>query len=306
MLDLIIIGGGPAGMSAAIYAVRQKADFVLVTTEFGGQMAKKEVAIENYPGLGEISASDLIAKFRAHLEKLGVTVMIGKAVGIQKTAAGFEIDLGKEKMEARAVIVATGSEPRQLDIPGEKEFIGRGVGYCATCDGPLFTRRAVAVVGGGNAAFEAAVFLAKFAKKIYILERGPRVLADARNQELAKKTGKIEIITEAKVLRVVGDNFVKQLVYGDSSGLEIALPVEGIFVKSGNRPASGFAADLAELNEKKEIKFDCATYLTKTPGLFVAGDVSEIKYKQIIVAAGEGAKAAMAAGEYLTKMSNNK
>jgi len=289
-------------MAAAIYAARQRSDFVLVTAEFGGQMAKKEVAIENYPGLGSISAPDLITKFRDHLNSLDISIIISRVLKLKKIKDGFSITTEKEKLTARAVIIATGSMPRQLNIPGEKEFIGRGVGYCVTCDGPLFATRDVAIVGGGNAAFEGALFLAKFARRIYILERSPQVLADAVNQDLAKKTGKVEIITNAKILRVEGQNFVKAIIYQNSAGNEVVLPVEGVFVKAGNIPASTFAADLVELNDRGEIKFSCRTFQTKTPGLFVAGDVSEIKYKQIVVAAGEGAKAAMAANEYLEKL----
>lgn len=289
-------------MAAAIYAARQKTDFLLLTKEFGGQMAKKEVTIENYPGFSEISAQDLIAKFRDHLKKLEVKAEIGQVLKIEKIEGGFKVETDKGAMESKSAIIATGSAPRSLDVVGEKEFIGRGVGYCATCDGPLFANRNVAVVGGGNSAFEAAIFLAKFAKKIYILERGDRVFADAANQERAQKTGKIEVIANAKILRIEGGNFVKNVVYRDGNGQEISLPAEGVFVKAGYRPASEFAAGLAKLNDRGEIEFDCQTQQTKIPGLFVAGDVSAIKFKQIIVAAGEGAKAAMAANDYLSRL----
>jgi thioredoxin reductase len=304
MLDLIIIGGGPAGMTAAIYAARQKTDFLLLTKEFGGQMAKKEVEIENYPGLGSVSALDLIAKFRNHLELLNVAARIGEAVKLEKIEGGFSVKTENDEFRARSVIVATGSSPRMLDIAGEKEFIGRGVGYCATCDGPLFARRRVAVIGGGNAGFEAAIFLAKFAAEVFIIERGPKVFADPTNLELAQDTGKVKIVANARIARVEGKNFVDKIVYSDAEGNEIALPVEGVFIKAGNRPASEFAAGLVELNERNEMKFNHATHQTETAGLFVAGDVSDVKFKQIVIAAGEGAKAAMAAGEYLRKIKN--
>lgn len=305
MHDLIIIGGGAAGMSAAIYAARAKQNFLLVTSEFGGQMARKEVEIDNYPGLEKISALDLIARFRKHLELLAVEVKMAEVFGLKKNDGAFEVDAGTEKLAARAIIIATGASPRPAGIPGETEFLGRGVCYCATCDGPLFAKRDVAVVGGGNAAFEAALFLADFVKKVYVLERGSQVAADAANQELLRNTGKAEIITNVRILRIEGKNFVQKLVYrdaNDSGKKEIELPVEGVFVKAGNQPASNFLGGLVDLNERKEIKFDFVDNQTKTPGLFVAGDVSEIKFKQIVVAAGEGAKAAMAAGEYLRKL----
>ncbi len=299
MRDLIIIGAGPAGMTAAIYAKREKLNTLLLTREFGGQMAKKEVEIENFPGLGRISAQDLIAKFRDHARSLNVDIEMEDVIKISKKGSGFLVATPCHKYESKAVLVATGADPRFLGIPGEKEFVGRGVGYCATCDGPLFSSRNVAVVGGGNTAFESALFLAKFAAKIYILEAGSLVRASADIRDKAEETRKIEVITDAKILRILGDKFVTGVQYRDQKKeKDVLLDVEGVFVKIGYKPASLIAKDLADLNVVGEIVFDPATYQTKTPGLFTAGDVSAVKYKQIVIACGEGAKAVLSISEY--------
>ncbi len=299
MRDLIIIGAGPAGMTAAIYAKREKLNTLLLTREFGGQMAKKEVEIENFPGMGRISAQDLIAKFRDHARSLDVDIEMEDVIKISKKGSGFLVATSSNKYESKAVLIATGADPRFLGVPGEQEFVGRGVGYCATCDGPLFSGRNVAVVGGGNTAFESALFLAKFALKIYIVEAGSQVRASADVQDKAKDTKKIEVIANAKVLRILGEKFVTGIQYSDQkSGKNVLLDVEGVFVKIGYKPASLIAKDLADLNDLGEIIYDPVTYQTKTPGLFAAGDVSALKYKQIVIACGEGAKAILSISEY--------
>lgn len=286
-------------MTAAIYAKREKLDTLLLTREFGGQMAKKEVEIDNFPGMGMISAQDLIAKFRDHVRSLDVDIEMEGVVKISKKEAGFIVQTEKGRHESKAVLVATGADPRFLDVPGEKEFVGRGVGYCATCDGPLFVSRTVVVVGGGNAAFESALFLARFAAKIYILEASGRARAAADIQDRAKETKKILVITNAKVLQIMGEKFVTGVRYlNQKSGKEAVLAAEGVFIKIGSKPASSVAEGLADLNEVGEIKYDINTYQTKTPGLFAAGDVSSIKYKQIVIACGEGAKAVLSISEY--------
>lgn len=300
MFDLIIIGGGPCGLTAAIYALRQGLDVLLVTKEFGGQMAKKEVEIENYPGLGKIAAADLIAKFKDHAGILGVKISQKSAKEIKKNSAGsFDILTDSGSFEAKAVLVATGSDPRHLGVQGEAEFLGKGVCYCATCDAPLFSGKDVAVVGGGNAAFESAIFCARYAKKIYILEAGEKIMADAANQKIIADSGKAQIITSAKVLSINGDKFVKSLTYQDISAQKKEIAVEGVFVKVGYVPVSGLAAGLADLNIRGEIIIDKATNQTKTPGLFAAGDVTDIKYKQIIIACGQGAQAILSISDYL-------
>ncbi len=299
--DLIIIGGGPAGIAAGIYAARQRLNTLLITKSFGGQIARKAVAIENYPGLGKISGLELIKKFTDHLKKLPVDIVQDAVVKVKKTGQIFLISIeNKKTFQAKAVIVASGADPRPLEVPGEKKFIGKGVSYCTACDAPLFAQKIVAVAGGGNSGFEAAIALSKWSKKIYILERGPKPRADEINQEIAKKTGKVEVLTDVVLKEVKGKDFVNSVVYQDKKRKkETTLLVDGIFVEIGSQPATSFVESLVDFNKKDEIIVNHHTGETKTPGLFVAGDVANLPFKQIVIAAGEGAKAAMAVSNYL-------
>ncbi len=306
--DLIIIGGGPAGITAGIYAARQKLNTLLITKDFGGQIGRKAVAIENYPGFEKISGVELIQRFEKHLMKFREEIDIERdeVTKIKRIKNHFIVTTkSKNNFESKTVIVASGADPRPLEVPGEKEFLGRGVSYCAICDGALFPDKEVAVVGGGNAGFETAIFLSNIAKKIYILEYGQEVKADAENQARVKKTGKVEIITNAAVKKIQGEKFVNSLIYEDrKTRKEKALSVDGIFVEIGSQPATSFVKGLVDFNEKDEIAVDFETFQTKTPGLFAAGDVNVGRYKQIVTACGEGAKAALAAFEYLQKSQN--
>lgn len=309
--DLIIIGGGPAGITAGIYGARQRLKILLITKDFGGQMTRKSVPIENYPGFKEISGLNLIQKFKEHLERFEVETLMDSVIKIEKVNKNFKVlTENKKQFEAKAVIIASGADPRPLKVSREKEFIGRGLSYCAICDGLLFKDKTVAVIGGGNAGFEAAIFLSNIAKKIYILEYGQEVKADIKNQELAKKSGKVEIITGAALKEIQGNKFVNSIVFEDrKTGKEKKLKLEGIFVEIGSVPAIGFVKDLVDFNKKDEIEVDFETYQTKTPGLFAAGDVNVGKVKQIVAACGEGAKAALSAYEYLknyNKIQNSK
>ncbi len=303
MFDLVIIGGGPAGMTAGIYAARQKLNTLLITKEFGGQITKKAVPIENWPGEKEISGFDLIQKFKEHLDKFQIQTEQDLVTKIEKIGDNFKIITKNDRtFESRAVIIATGADPRPLKVPGETNFIGKGVSYCATCDAPIFKNKIVAVIGGGNSAFETAIMVSKWAKKIYILEFGAELRADMENQELAKKTGKIEIILNAAMKEIEGDKFVNLIIYQDSKTKEEKkLEVQGVFIEIGLQPSSAFAKDLVDCNERGEIKIDMENFQTKTPGLFAAGDVKVGKYKQIVIASGEGAKAALFVNEYLRK-----
>lgn len=301
--DLIIIGAGPAGVSAAVYAARQKLNLLVISKDIGGQVARKAVDIENYLGFAKISGPDLSKVFEDQLKINSVEVVAGEVLKVDKSGQNFTLstELGG-KYEARAVVIATGGDPRPLEAEGEKEFIGKGVSYCALCDGPVFKDKIVAVVGGGNSGFETALFLSNYVKKIYILEFGKQVRADQENQALVTKIKKAEIITNAKVLKIQGEKFVNSLIYQDlASNSEKKLDVSGVFIEIGNSPATAFVKNLVDFSERDEIITDLETYQTKTPGLFAAGDCNKGKYKQIVAAAGEGAKAALAAYEYIQK-----
>ena len=303
MYDLIIIGGGPAGATAGIYASRKKIKTLLITKNFGGLMSGKSVTIENYPGFEEISGSELISRFEKHLKKQQIEIENDSVIKIEKNDQEFSVLTEKKKQfQSKSVIIASGSEPRNLGLPEEKEFIGRGVSYCSTCDGPFFSNKNVAVAGGGNSGFETAISLTDYAKKVYILEAGKELKADEVLQEKAKKTGKIEIMTGASIKKIQGEKFVSSLVFEDQRKDLKTLEVQGLFVEIGWRPATSFVKGLADLNEKGEIVIDFKNNQTKIPGLFAAGDSSSVLYKQIIVAAGEGAKAALSAYNYLDNL----
>ncbi|MBL7142589.1 MAG: FAD-dependent oxidoreductase [Candidatus Pacebacteria bacterium] len=309
--DVIIIGGGPAGVAAGIYASRQRLNALLITKSFGGQMARKAVAIENYPGFEEISGLDLIKKFEKHLRKFTsgqpgrgqIKIELALVSKIKKAGKTFSVLTGKKKkFKSKTVLIASGADPRPLEVPGEKKFIGKGVSYCTACDAPLYAGKDVVVVGGGNSGFEAALFLAGWVRKLYILENSSKVSADQSIQEKAKKTGKIKVITSAALKKVEGKKFVESLVYQDNETKKtVSLKVGGIFVEIGSQPATSFVKGLVDFSERDEIVIDQKTMQTKTTGLFAAGDVSDVIFKQIVVAAGEGTKALLAISNYLQK-----
>jgi len=303
--DLIIIGGGPAGITAGIYAGRQRMNTLLLTKEFGGQISKKATEICNYPGFENISGMELIEKFVQHLNKqTSVEIKFGEAQKIEKNGDIFTvITTDTEKVEAKSVIIATGADPRPLEAVGEKQFIGKCLGYCVTCYGPLFKDKTVAVIGGGNAGLEAALFMTNYAKKIYILEFGPEIKADEINKADIAKSDKIEIITNAAVKEIKGEMMVNGLVYEDQKTKELrTLDLQGVFIEIGSQPATSLARGLVDFTKRDEIVVESETFSTKTPGLFAAGDNNSGLYKQIVTAAGEGCKSALAAYDYIRKL----
>lgn len=318
MQDLIIVGGGPAGITAGIYAARKKLKTLLITKDFSGQIAKTG-DVENWPGVEKATGIEIMQKFEAHLKKFArpsassLADEVGRDIEIMapeevvvvlKNGDNFSIKTkaGKE-FQTRAVLVASGRNPRPLRVKGEQELIGRGVSYCSICDAPFFKNKEVAVVGGGNAAFETVFDLFPYATKIYVLELGTKVVADEINQERAKKSGKVEIILGAKIEEIKGRDGVEGIVYKNlETGETKEIPVGGVFIEIGSLPANEFLKDIVEFNEKGEIKIDAVTCATSAAGIFAAGDATDVKYKQLVIAAGEGAKAGLSAYDYLQRM----
>ncbi len=301
MTDIIIIGAGPAGMTAAVYAARKQLDILILSDNLGGQTLYSS-GVENYLGYKYITGEELVSKFEEHLKSFDIRHEYSKAAALRREGDHFVVSTDKgAELQARAIIVASGKVPRRLGIPGEKEYAGRGVAFCATCDGPMFSGMDVAVAGGGNSGFDAAVQLTKIASKVYIIESGGKIIADEIFQQRIAEAQNASVLTKTAVKEIRGDKFVKSIIIESTETHERSeIPVGGIFVEIGSEPAVDFIRGLVELNEKNEIVVDCACR-TGLPGLFAAGDVTNVPEKQIIISAGEGAKAALTAYNYLIK-----
>jgi alkyl hydroperoxide reductase subunit F len=299
MHELIIIGAGPAGITAGVYAARKHLHFQMITVDIGGQAASSW-DIENYLGYQFITGPELVEKFKEHLGLFDVDLKEAeKATLVEKSGRIVKIETDKGEYAAKTVIVTSGRKPRKLGVQGEDEFKNKGITYCATCDAPLFTGMDVAVIGGGNAGLDAALQLIKIAKKIHLIELKPQLTADPIMIEKAKESGKVIFHTGTQVRRINGDNLVQgmEIVTGDHVE---DLIVSGIFVEIGSTPASDFVRDVKK-SEGGEIIVNCSCE-TDVPGIFAAGDVTNVFAKQIIVACGEGAKATLAAFDYLNRV----
>ncbi|HEY82955.1 MAG TPA: FAD-dependent oxidoreductase [Dehalococcoidia bacterium] len=302
MYDLMVVGGGPAGLAASVYAARKRLSTLLISGDIGGQI-NTTLGIENYLGYQFIEGPELINKFQTQVSQFPIDQKIGDKVSrLAKIEGGFEaLAESGERYQAKAVIFATGKRPRKLNVPGEVEFAGRGVTYCAICDGPVFAGQRVLVVGGGNSALEAALDMVKIAEHVDLVSvtslTGDPILverlADAKN---------LTIFTEHATQEIVGQDFVEEVVIKDLKSGEIKrLDVSGVFIEIGLVPNSDAVKGLVELNELGEVRIS-RTNETSVPGLYAAGDVTDIPEKQIIIAAGEGAKAALQAHRYLQRL----
>jgi len=299
--DVIIIGGGPAGLTAGLYTSRAKLRTLLIERMIMGGQVMTTTKVENYPGFpGGIDGPDLMLRFQEHCQEFGLEVRYGEVEGLVDQGAWKLVTVDGQPLRARSVIITTGAEPSKLGIPGEQEFTGRGVSYCATCDGAFFRDVQVAIVGGGDTAAEEALFLTRFASKVFIIHRRNELRATKLLQDRLAANPKIELLWERTVERVEGDTSgLKQAILTDPAGkVREPLPLEGLFVAIGVTPKAHFLTEVLDLDAEGYILTD-AECRTSIPGVFAAGDVRKKILKQIATAVGDGAVAAIMAEKYL-------
>ena len=295
MYDLVIIGGGPAGISAGVYASRKQLKTLFIAKEWGGQSTVSP-DIQNWIGTPHISGDQLAHSLEAHLREYAgefVTIKSGLLVTkVEKASEGFTVTLENgETHQTKSVLVATGSVRRKLEIPGAKEFDHKGLTYCATCDGPLFAGQDVVVIGGGNAGFETAAQLLAYTKSVTLLHHSDSFRADPVTVEKVLANPKMKGITLAKTKEILGEKFVTGVVYTDSAGVDHTIPAGGIFVEIGRVPSTNYVEGLVELDDYTRIKIDPWTQQTNVPGIWAAGDCTNIKYHQNNISAGDAVRA---------------
>lgn len=295
MYDLLIIGGGPAGIAAGVYASRKQLNTLFVTKEWGGQSTVSP-DIHNWIGTPSISGSQLAKDLENHLRTYAGTFVEIRdnttVENITKIDQGFSVRLSTgDEITTATVLIATGSTRRRLDAPGADAFEHKGLTYCATCDGPLFAGQDVAVIGGGNAGFETAAQLLAYAKSVTLLQRGDHFKADPTTVEKVLGHKHMTGILNASITQVAGEQFVQSLTYTDETGTEHTLPVTGVFVEIGMIPNTNFIKDVVELDAYNRVVIDPWTQATTTPGIWAAGDCTNIKYHQNNISAGDAVKA---------------
>lgn len=304
MYDLIIIGGGPAGLTAGIYAVRFGINtLVLERSEISGQIALADV-VENYPGFPEISGLELMEKYRFHAQEAGVKTQITEVLSIRDEGEKKVISTDNGDLESKAVIIATGANPKHLNIPGEKEFLSKGVSYCATCDGPFFRNKTVIVAGGGNTAINDAILLSKIARKVYLIHRRDRLRAAKILQDRAFAIPNIEFIFNASILEILGSSGrirrVEKVIYKDlKSEEQHELATDGVFIYVGIRPNT----EIIDVEKNKEGFIKTDNFLeTSKKGIYAAGDCRDTPIWQLVAAVRDGALAATTASLYIESL----
>ena len=300
--ELVIIGAGPAGLTAGLYAARAAIDTVLIERGMPGGQAASTDRIDNYPGFpGGIGGFELSQKMADQAKEFGCEIIYSDVESIERDENAFIIKHLSGEITAKTVIVATGAKPIMLGIKGEQEFQGRGVSYCATCDGAFFKDKKIAVIGGGNAAVEEALFLTKFASKAYIVHRRDQLRAAKLAQKKAFENPKIEFIWDSVLGEIKGDKTVEKVIVKNvKTGEESELSVDGVFVYIGTQANSDLLRGLVDLDERGYV-IAAEDTVTKVPGLYAAGDLRKKPIKQVVTAAADGAVAAMQAEKYLAE-----
>lgn len=300
---MVIIGAGPAGLAASIYAARYGIRHLVIGSLPGGQITESHL-IDNYPGIEDATGFEFAQKWTHHVQKYGTQIQPGKVKGVRKNGSEFEVELdNQEKIKTRTLLLATGTKRRQLNIPGEEKFKGKGVSYCATCDGFFYKNKTVAIIGGNDSAAGAAVYLADIAERVYLIYRGEKLRAEKHWVDLIEKNPKITVIYKTNVSEIAGQNKVEQIKLDQPYAGKQELAVNGLFIEAGSDPLVELAQGLAaELDQDGYVKIgkDSAT---SVPGLWAAGDITDgsDKFRQVITAAAEGAIAARSIANYLKK-----
>ena len=299
--DVLIIGGGPAGLTAAVYCMRKGVSTALITENIGGQVTST-TEIENYMGYMYIEGEELVDKFEDQVKQFEIAYQEGAKVTAINDDKINEVTLEDgTTYKAKSIIVAAGKSSRKINCPGEERLTGKGVAYCAICDAPLYTDKDVVIVGGGNSAIEAAIDLAKIAEEVTIVQLLDHLTADEILIERLKEYDNVDILYEHEVTAIEGDNKVENIVVQDTEQQQQQeITADGIFIEIGWIPNTNFVEDVLQLNDYNEIMVDCKCRTNKE-GIFAAGDITNVPFKQIIIASGEGAKAALSACDYVLK-----
>ncbi len=300
--DVVIVGGGPAGLTAALYTARRSLSTIIVSKDVGGQAATTS-SIENYPGVGVVDGYELMERFKDQAVQYGAKFEVGEVHGIVKRDdENFDVSYNTEVITTRSVILAFGLTPRSLGVLGEAEFVGRGVSFSAAAEVESMRDKTAVVIGGGNSAIEAVNLLADIAKKVYLVHRRDRFRAEEVLVSKMQNRDNVEQILNAQLLEVRGDKSVTSVIVGvgkDNESRE--LEVDGVFINVGFMSKTQFVKGVAEVNEKNEIIINEHCHAS-TPGVFAAGDITTANYKQVVVSAGEGCKAALACYTYIMKL----
>jgi thioredoxin reductase (NADPH) len=305
LYDVVVIGGSAAGLTAALYSARQGMKTVVITKDIGGQMLLTN-EIQNYPGIVNTTGFDLATKLREQAELYGAEFVYEEVTSVEedKQCPGlcFKVTTGADEYNASAVILAFGKTPKDLGVPGEQELRGRGVSYCAVCDGPLFKGKTVAVVGSGDQALEAANYLSGVTSRVYLVHNYPRPIGSEEMIRQVLGLENVEDVSNSKVVEINGDlNLSSATLQRTTDGSRHALPVNGLFIEIGYIAKTEFLSSLVRLNDKREIEVD-KDARTSRQGVFAAGDVTDSAYKQAVISAAQGSIAALSAYNYIQRL----